>query len=44
MDWLHTFPMYKGKSNCDDEEEDESERTMGKYKVFNKFLTSIFVT
>lgn len=33
MDWLHTFPIYKGKSNCDDEEDDDSERTMGKYKV-----------
>ncbi|XP_060713707.1 fer-1-like protein 4 [Tachysurus vachellii] len=32
MDWLHTFPIYKGKSNCDDEEEDDSDRTMGKYK------------
>ncbi|XP_076124796.1 fer-1-like protein 4 [Alosa pseudoharengus] len=32
MDWLHIFPIYKGKSNFDEEEEDESERTMGKYK------------
>ncbi|KAK3536663.1 hypothetical protein QTP86_015460, partial [Hemibagrus guttatus] len=32
MDWLHTFPIYKGKSNCDDDDEDESERIMGKYK------------
>ncbi|KAL6464661.1 hypothetical protein MHYP_G00269780 [Metynnis hypsauchen] len=32
MDWLHTFPIYKGKSNFDDEDEDESERIMGKYK------------
>ncbi|XP_017548337.1 fer-1-like protein 4 [Pygocentrus nattereri] len=32
MDWLHIFPIYKGKSNFDDEDEDESERTMGKYK------------
>lgn len=33
MDWLHTFPVYKGKSSLDDEEEDESTRYMGKYKV-----------
>lgn len=33
MDCLHTFPLYKGKSNCDDDDEDESERIMGKYKV-----------
>ncbi|KAJ8412157.1 hypothetical protein AAFF_G00144240 [Aldrovandia affinis] len=32
MDWLRTFPIYKGKSNYDDDEEDEDERTMGKYK------------
>ncbi|XP_030632044.1 LOW QUALITY PROTEIN: fer-1-like protein 4 [Chanos chanos] len=31
MDWLRTFPIYKGKSN-DDEDDDDSERTMGKYK------------
>lgn len=33
MDWLHTFPVYKGKANYDDEDEDEDERIMGKYKV-----------
>ncbi|MBN3298130.1 OTOF protein, partial [Amia calva] len=32
MDWLHTFPIYKGRANCENEEEDEEERTMGKYK------------
>uniref|UniRef100_W5MHL5 Fer-1 like family member 4 n=1 Tax=Lepisosteus oculatus TaxID=7918 RepID=W5MHL5_LEPOC len=32
MDWLHTFPIFKGKANCENEEEDEEERTMGKYK------------
>ncbi|KAL4648921.1 fer-1-like protein 4 [Arapaima gigas] len=32
MDWLHTFPIYKGKSNYDDDDEDEDERAMGKYK------------
>ncbi|XP_048878815.1 fer-1-like protein 4 [Brienomyrus brachyistius] len=32
MDWLHTFPIYKGKANYDDEDEDEDERIMGKYK------------
>ncbi|XP_065097285.1 fer-1-like protein 4 isoform X2 [Paramisgurnus dabryanus] len=31
QDWLHIFPIYKGKS-MDDEEEDESSRNMGKYK------------
>uniref|UniRef100_A0A3P8YYU0 C2 domain-containing protein n=1 Tax=Esox lucius TaxID=8010 RepID=A0A3P8YYU0_ESOLU len=31
MDWLHTFPIYKGKSNEEDDE-DEEERCMGKYK------------
>ncbi|XP_063071629.1 fer-1-like protein 4 [Engraulis encrasicolus] len=32
MDWLHIFPIYKGKSNFEEEEEDESERMMGRYK------------
>ncbi|XP_066527462.1 fer-1-like protein 4 [Hoplias malabaricus] len=32
MDWLHTFPICKGKSNFDDEDEDENDRNMGKYK------------
>ncbi|XP_076863627.1 fer-1-like protein 4 [Brachyhypopomus gauderio] len=32
MDWLHTFPIYKGKSNVDEEDDDDSDRTMGKYK------------
>ncbi|XP_051958046.1 fer-1-like protein 4 isoform X2 [Xyrauchen texanus] len=32
MDWLHIFPVYKGKSSLEDEEEDESTRYMGKYK------------
>ncbi|XP_071016401.1 fer-1-like protein 4 [Oncorhynchus clarkii lewisi] len=31
MDWLHTFPIYKGKAN-EEEDEDEEERSMGKYK------------
>ncbi|KAL0978832.1 hypothetical protein UPYG_G00176280, partial [Umbra pygmaea] len=30
MDWLHTFPIYKGKSTEDDDEDEE--RSMGKYK------------
>ncbi|XP_029006107.1 fer-1-like protein 4 [Betta splendens] len=32
QDWLHIFPLYKGRSSPDDEEEDEEERLMGKYK------------
>lgn len=32
MDWLHTFPIYKGKAN-EEEDDDEEERSMGKYKV-----------
>ncbi|XP_045079897.1 fer-1-like protein 4 [Coregonus clupeaformis] len=31
MDWLHTFPIYKGKA-IEEEDEDEEERSMGKYK------------
>uniref|UniRef100_A0A674C754 Fer-1-like protein 4 n=1 Tax=Salmo trutta TaxID=8032 RepID=A0A674C754_SALTR len=31
MDWLHTFPIYKGKAN-EEEDDDEEERSMGKYK------------
>ncbi|KAA0707661.1 Fer-1-like protein 4 [Triplophysa tibetana] len=31
-DWLHIFPIYKGKSSVEDEDEDESTRYMGKYK------------
>lgn len=32
-DWLKVFPLYKGKANVEDYEEDEEERLMGKYKV-----------
>ncbi|KAI1891064.1 hypothetical protein AGOR_G00160050 [Albula goreensis] len=32
MDWLHTFPIQKGKSNYEDEDDDDDERYMGKYK------------
>ncbi|TRY91493.1 hypothetical protein DNTS_029472 [Danionella cerebrum] len=32
MDWLHIFPVYKGKSSQEDGDEDESSRYMGKYK------------
>uniref|UniRef100_A0A665XBL1 Fer-1 like family member 4 n=1 Tax=Echeneis naucrates TaxID=173247 RepID=A0A665XBL1_ECHNA len=32
QDWLQIFPLYKGKSSIEDEEEDEEERFMGKYK------------
>uniref|UniRef100_A0A3B1KAX2 Fer-1 like family member 4 n=1 Tax=Astyanax mexicanus TaxID=7994 RepID=A0A3B1KAX2_ASTMX len=32
MDWLHTFPIYKGKANLEDEDDDDSDRIMGKYK------------
>ncbi|XP_075881234.1 fer-1-like protein 4 isoform X2 [Nelusetta ayraudi] len=31
-DWLKVFPLYKGKANVEDYEEDEEERLMGKYK------------
>ncbi|XP_040889705.1 fer-1-like protein 4 [Toxotes jaculatrix] len=31
-DWLHVFPLYKGRASAEDEEEDEEERLMGKYK------------
>lgn len=43
MDWLHIFPLYKGKSNFDDEDEDDSDRAMGKYKV-NDLLNDQLVT
>ncbi|KAK2861740.1 hypothetical protein Q5P01_001273 [Channa striata] len=32
QDWLQIFPLYKGKSNPEDDEEDEDDRLMGKYK------------
>ncbi|XP_069567394.1 fer-1-like protein 4 [Brachyistius frenatus] len=32
QDWLKTFPLYKGRANSEDDEEDEEERLMGKYK------------
>ncbi|XP_056157898.1 fer-1-like protein 4 [Lampris incognitus] len=32
QDWLQIFPLYKGRANADDEEDDEEERLMGKYK------------
>ena len=33
QDWLQIFPLYKGKACGEDDEEDEEERLMGKYKV-----------
>lgn len=33
QDWLKIFPLYKGKASGEDDEEDEEERLMGKYKV-----------
>ncbi|KAM6979612.1 fer-1-like protein 4 [Aplochiton taeniatus] len=32
MDWLHAFPLFKGKASGDDDEDEEDNRTMGKYK------------
>uniref|UniRef100_A0A671YI54 Fer-1 like family member 4 n=1 Tax=Sparus aurata TaxID=8175 RepID=A0A671YI54_SPAAU len=32
QDWLQIFPLYKGKACGEDDEEDEEERLMGKYK------------
>ncbi|KAF1392079.1 hypothetical protein PFLUV_G00048790 [Perca fluviatilis] len=32
QDWLQIFPLYKGRVDIEDEEEDEEERLMGKYK------------
>ncbi|CAF91570.1 unnamed protein product, partial [Tetraodon nigroviridis] len=32
QDWLRSFPLYKGRANAEDFEEDEEERLMGKYK------------
>lgn len=33
QDWLQIFPLYKGRANSEDVEEDEEERLMGKFKV-----------
>lgn len=33
QDWLQIFPLYKGRARGEDDEEDEEERLMGKYKV-----------
>ena len=33
QDWLRIFPLYKGKASIEDDDEDEEERVMGKYKV-----------
>ncbi|XP_059184867.1 fer-1-like protein 4 [Centropristis striata] len=32
QDWLKIFPLYKGRASGEDDEEDEEERLMGKYK------------
>lgn len=33
QDWLKSFPLYKGRANAEDFDDDEEERVMGKYKV-----------
>lgn len=33
QDWLKIFPLYKGKALGEDEDEDEEDRWMGKFKV-----------
>ncbi|XP_051271745.1 fer-1-like protein 4 [Dicentrarchus labrax] len=32
QDWLQIFPLYKGRASGEDDNEDEEERLMGKYK------------
>ncbi|XP_044028971.1 fer-1-like protein 4 [Siniperca chuatsi] len=32
QDWLQIFPLYKGRTSGEDEEDDDEERLMGKYK------------
>ncbi|KAM3850594.1 fer-1-like protein 4 [Diretmus argenteus] len=32
QDWLQIFPLYKGRASGEEDEEDEEERLMGKYK------------
>ncbi|XP_068171710.1 fer-1-like protein 4 isoform X2 [Antennarius striatus] len=32
QDWLQIFPLYKGRASGEDEDEDEEDRIMGKYK------------
>ncbi|XP_070695599.1 fer-1-like protein 4 [Pempheris klunzingeri] len=32
QDWLQIFPLYKGRASGEDDEEDEEERLMGKFK------------
>nr|XP_057911615.1 fer-1-like protein 4 isoform X1 [Doryrhamphus excisus] len=32
QDWLQIFPLFKGRANSEDADEDEEERLMGKYK------------
>lgn len=38
QDWLKNFPLYKGRANAEEFEEDEEERLMGKYKVWSPEL------
>ena len=33
QDWLQIFPLHKGRASGEDDEEDDEERLMGKYKV-----------
>lgn len=40
QDWLQIFPLYKGQAITEDDEEDNEERLMGKYKVM---LMQLFV-
>uniref|UniRef100_A0A671YFG7 Fer-1 like family member 4 n=1 Tax=Sparus aurata TaxID=8175 RepID=A0A671YFG7_SPAAU len=46
QDWLQIFPLYKGKACGEDDEEDEEERLMGKYKVWRmeSCLSPVFVS
>ncbi|KAM9758875.1 fer-1-like protein 4 [Menidia menidia] len=32
QDWLKTFPLYKGRASFEEDDEDDEERQMGKYK------------
>lgn len=44
QDWLKVFSLFKGRAITEDDEEDEEERLMGKYKVELEAALCLFIS